>query len=125
MLPKQSVTAEMWGVLIGMEIVWNKGIRKVIVESDSAALISSINNSNCGQCHNRLIFRILDWKKKDWQVIFSHTYREGNRCADWLANWSFHHQELGTVMINHPPIELATIFSSDLAGASLSLFVNF
>ncbi|GAU48527.1 hypothetical protein TSUD_243050 [Trifolium subterraneum] len=35
-----------------------------------------------------LVQRIRNLLDLDWRVQFCHTWREGNRCADWLANFS-------------------------------------
>lgn len=36
-------------------------------------------------CFN-LIWQCKDLIARDWVVHFKHTYREGNRVVDWLAN---------------------------------------
>ena len=34
----------LWGVVIGLQIAWDLGLRKLMVECDSKALIDSITN---------------------------------------------------------------------------------
>ncbi|CAN1799415.1 Putative ribonuclease H protein At1g65750 [Linum perenne] len=58
--------AELRGVAIGLKLAWEAGARKVVVQADSRAAIA-------------LLLR-------NWEVVFHHTYREGNRTADFLAN---------------------------------------
>lgn len=54
--------AELWGVLKGLEMVRNRGIQNLVVESDSTAMITTIQNSIHGAPRNKLLRRILQWK---------------------------------------------------------------
>lgn len=79
--------AELWGIFRGLQIAWKLGIKKLIVESDSYSAIQSIT-AYIKEEHPRLclVHRIRDWIKKEWEVVILHTFREGNRSADWIAN---------------------------------------
>lgn len=58
----------------------------------------------------------LSWsKRKDWSLVFSHSYREGNRCADFLANWSLS-QGLGIHIVETHSRDLARIVLDDVLG---------
>jgi ribonuclease HI len=82
--------AEMWGMYIGMDLARRQGITHLQVESDSKVLVDMVTG-NCNANGNvpTLIRRIRDLKNMNWQVQINHTWREGNRSADWLANFSF------------------------------------
>lgn len=76
--------AELWGILKGVELAWNNGIRRLVVESYSASIISLLNGNKRGSRAglDKFIDRILDWKSRDRCVTFRHTLREGNSCTD-------------------------------------------
>lgn len=71
-----------------MKLAWQRGFRKLIIESDSAAIITIIQKGNHEVHAIKLLKLIFEWQQRDWDLKFCHTYREGNICADWLANWS-------------------------------------
>ncbi|KAJ1387637.1 Ribosomal protein S5 domain 2-type fold, partial [Sesbania bispinosa] len=52
------------------------------------------------------------WKQKHWNVMFSHTFREGNRIADWLAN-SAHSRPLGLHILPTPPRDCLDLIWQD------------
>lgn len=83
-----SYIAEMWGILQGLEVACLTGIRRLVVESDSATIIDLLRNGRNSPTRNSCLLRIFEWLEKDWQPQLVHTFREGNVCADWLANWS-------------------------------------
>ncbi|GAU47359.1 hypothetical protein TSUD_403620 [Trifolium subterraneum] len=59
---KSILFAEIMAVLHGLTICWENGYRKINCLSDSLQLIT-----------------------RDWEVVLSHTLREGSSCADVLA----------------------------------------
>jgi hypothetical protein len=66
-----------------------QGFTHLLVESDSKLLIDMVTES-CklnGNTHI-LVRRIRNFANLHRCVAFKHTWREGNRCADWLANYS-------------------------------------
>lgn len=83
-----AATAELWGIIKGMELAWNQGVRQLIVESDSVFIIANIISRKASGYRSSFFKQIGDWQNRDWNLIFSHTYREGNNCANWLANWA-------------------------------------
>ncbi|CAN1149046.1 hypothetical protein LINPERHAP2_LOCUS16805 [Linum perenne] len=55
----------MRGAIIGLQLAWELGQRKVVLQVDSRAAIQLL--------------------ERDWEVSIRHTYREGNHAADFLA----------------------------------------
>jgi hypothetical protein len=45
---------------------------------------------------------IKDVLPRDWRVRISHTLREGNVCADYLAKYGAHHNEAFTTIASPP-----------------------
>lgn len=74
--------AELWGVLKDMEVAWNIGIRKIIIESDSTSVINFLRQGKVTTSSNKFFKRIFYWQKKEWEVTYSHVLREGNACTD-------------------------------------------
>lgn len=100
--------AELWGILYGMEVVWRHGFRRIIVEADSLSIISSLRDGTVGSKRTKFFRRTFDWKNRDWDVKFSHTFREGNICANWLANWSLS-QDIGFLDISRSFGDLSSL----------------
>ncbi|PNX96857.1 receptor-like kinase [Trifolium pratense] len=81
--------AEMWGMYIRMDLARRQGISHLQVESDSKVLVDMVTEKcNVNGNISTLIKRIHDLKNMNWHVYFNHTWREENRSADWLANFS-------------------------------------
>lgn len=94
------------------------GLCKVIIESDSTSIITIINRGNHENHSHKILNQISDWQQWEWELKVCHTSREGNRCADWLANWSLD-QELGLHWLDVPPVGLARLIFSDASSASI------
>lgn len=110
--------AELWGMLCGLEVAWDLGIQKLEVESDSQTIISCIIAAKRDGHRHTLICLILDWTNMEWEVSFNRTYREGNICAEWLANWALR-RDPSIHVLDSPPRELASLISYDCFGDSI------
>lgn len=77
------VAVELWVILIGIQIAWNRGSKKLIVESDYLISISLLMHE-CPTFHNcfSLIHNIHEFVLDRGEVQWSHTLREGNQVAD-------------------------------------------
>jgi len=80
---------EMWDMNEGLKIARRQGFLQLIVESDSKLLVDIVT-SNCKLSGVSPILsrHICDLIDLPWQVHGNHTWREGNRSADWLAAFS-------------------------------------
>ncbi|CAN1746544.1 hypothetical protein LINPERHAP1_LOCUS2822 [Linum perenne] len=74
------------------------GIRKVAIQTDSAAAITLLQNVGVSR--------------------HSHVYREANQCADYLANLG-HSYCIGLHLFSSPDISLAHWLRYDLVGVAL------
>ncbi|CAN1128973.1 Putative ribonuclease H protein At1g65750 [Linum perenne] len=75
-LGRCSITrAELRGLIVGLDLAWEVGIRKLVARVDSTTVINLINAEE--------------------EPSHQHTYREGNRAADYLASLG-HSLPLGT-----------------------------
>ncbi|GAU24479.1 hypothetical protein TSUD_319560 [Trifolium subterraneum] len=83
---KSILFAEIMVVLHGLTICWENGYRKINCLSNSLQLVNLIRSGV--SLHHRFANEILSIRRlitRDWEVVLSHTLREGNSCADVLA----------------------------------------
>lgn len=71
--------------VLGLELAWSDGISHLYVESDSKLLIDMVtNNCKTNGTTPSLIWRIINILG----VEVHHTWREDNKIAYWLVNFS-------------------------------------
>ena len=87
---RDALHAEMWGLYLGLDMAWGEGIPHLIVESDSKVIDMVTNNCKINGTIPSLVQRIQEILRREWHTQVIHTWREGNRCADWLANFSLY-----------------------------------
>ncbi|EEF36128.1 conserved hypothetical protein [Ricinus communis] len=51
--------------------------------------------------------------KGDWDISFRHVHREGNSCADYLANMGFD-CDFGCHIVSAPPVSLRDLIEQDI-----------
>jgi len=83
---KDALHAELVAAMIAIEIAYQKGFRNIWLESDSQLVnLTFKSNSVVPWClkngWQNCLFRL-----RSMRFIVSHIYREGNACADILAN---------------------------------------
>ncbi|KAL9451462.1 hypothetical protein AB3S75_013097 [Citrus x aurantiifolia] len=78
---------EVWGLFQGLQLAWNIGIRQLRVKVDSRCTTKILATNNIHpNAYSSLIQGIKRLPNKDWQVSLSHSYRETNFAAYYLAN---------------------------------------
>ncbi|KAK4278982.1 hypothetical protein QN277_016750 [Acacia crassicarpa] len=75
-------------------------------------LQSHDRNHNADGGIARRIRRLL---AQEWQVRMTHVYREGNRCADFLASYVLR-LEVGIHVFQEPPDGITGLLSEDALG---------
>ena len=117
-----SVTAELWAIYIGLQLVWAKGFRKVLLESDCRVALGLIT----GDCvkidrNYNLTMHIRAMLGRDWEIVTGHVYREANCVADWLANFGLKRDliDRGADIITDPPTGLYLWLYYDLIGSTI------
>lgn len=80
--------AGLWGVFQSLQLTWNLGFKKVIVEKDSRTTFDLLEkqlksshplSSLANLCHSFL--------RRDWDIQFRHIFREANAAADFIASF--------------------------------------
>ncbi|CAN1336375.1 Putative ribonuclease H protein At1g65750, partial [Linum perenne] len=87
-LGKCSIThAEITGIVLGFERVWDAGIRRVEVQTDSKCAIQLLSyEGGLSNQHAAILGKFRRLKRRDWIIQLKHVYREANFLADHLAN---------------------------------------
>ena len=110
-----ALTAEAWGLLLGLEAWWNLGLRKIEAESDALQLVQLVNAGKHKEFRTEPWIRLNNWLERDWEVRILHTLREGNKCADKLASLCRHQRE-EVIYWRLPPEEIIGMLQDDQAG---------
>ncbi|CAL1356638.1 unnamed protein product [Linum trigynum] len=88
--------AELKGAAVGLQIAWDQGHRRVHLNLDSSTAVAIIKNcSDDYHRHGLLAIHVNNLLNRDWDVVVSHVYREGNCTADYLAEFG-HSLPFGT-----------------------------
>ncbi|GAU44619.1 hypothetical protein TSUD_378970 [Trifolium subterraneum] len=112
--------AEMWGMYIGMDLTTRKRITHLQVESDSKVLVDIVTgNCNVNENIPTLVRRIRDLTSMNWHVQINHTWREENKSADWLANYSLTLNSFDLHVLETPPRELQSLLFYDFSGTCM------
>ncbi|KAF7826680.1 ribonuclease H [Senna tora] len=120
---RNAIYAEIWGIFFEVRIAKEKGYPRVMIEVDSKSALELIvtESTNNQQLHT-MARRIREIAKYNWQVIFSHTIREGNKIVHALLNRG-HRVYLDIVMFDNPPRWCSDLYQDDLSGLGLSRLV--
>ncbi|CAI0549874.1 unnamed protein product, partial [Linum tenue] len=78
--------AELEGLVKGLQVAWNEGLRCIMVQTDSQTAIKLIKESDNRHPHFLLVQEARRLLALNWQVQLLHIYREGNFIADYLAS---------------------------------------
>uniref|UniRef100_A0A6N2L8Y9 RNase H type-1 domain-containing protein n=1 Tax=Salix viminalis TaxID=40686 RepID=A0A6N2L8Y9_SALVM len=118
--------SELWAIYVELQLTWEKGFRKVILESDSKVVVGIINEDNMKVDRNyNLVMQIKDMLGRDWEVRTIHIYREANCVADWLTNFglTLYLIDRGSDIITDPSAEIYILLYYDLIGSTISRLI--
>ncbi|CAN1149154.1 Putative ribonuclease H protein At1g65750 [Linum perenne] len=78
--------AELRGAMTGLQIAWDRGFRRIIVQLDSRVAVQLLlGDGEDSHQHSSEIASFREMLDRDWMIKVEHIYREGNRAADYLA----------------------------------------
>ncbi|CAN1792273.1 Putative ribonuclease H protein At1g65750 [Linum perenne] len=119
-----SVTrAELRGAVLGLELAWSKGFRNVELQLDSRAAIALIQQDDDPSHQHALeVMAVQELCRRDWMVRIRHTYREGNKGADFLANRG-HDFPFGVHLFPLVDCNLAYLLRHDCLGVSSPRYI--
>lgn len=107
---------ELWAIFTMVTLAWDRGWRRIMVESDSLVAVNLINEG-CAILHPyaSLVNQIRVFLARDWNVVCVHILREANQVADCLANES-HVLSLGLHCSETPPPSCLNLLFFDRMG---------
>ncbi|CAN1227754.1 Putative ribonuclease H protein At1g65750 [Linum perenne] len=78
--------AELRGAMTGLQIAWDRGFWRIIVQLDSCVAVQLLlGDGEDSHQHSSEIASSREMLDRDWMIKVEHIYREGNRVADYLA----------------------------------------
>ncbi|CAN0926089.1 Putative ribonuclease H protein At1g65750, partial [Linum grandiflorum] len=108
--------AEIRGAIFGLKLAWDLGFRHVQLQLDSTAAISAITGKDSSDLrHRSCIEEARELFSRDWSLHVIHTFREGNKAADRLANHG-HSLSFGFHPIHILPREVFDCIRTDSMG---------
>lgn len=115
-----SFLAELWGLREGLLLAKNRGISKLIAETDSETMVQVLRRDGMSTINSNVLVtdcKLLLDHFQDSKVV--HIFREGNQCADYLANIG-QSSPFGTTILDHPPEGLTDFLQRDASGLAFS-----
>ncbi|CAL1360326.1 unnamed protein product [Linum trigynum] len=113
-----AVLAELWAFSHGLDLAWKEGHRAIKIETDSQLAIQLIERRHDPiHPHATLLAGIRKRISREWLIRIVHTYREGNRAADWLSKHSLVYP-YGVYELAEPPNGLKQVLRDDMLGAT-------
>ncbi|XP_019162021.1 PREDICTED: uncharacterized protein LOC109158590 [Ipomoea nil] len=95
--------AEAWAILVGLRMAAHYGASKIVVESDSIAVIRALNSGYHAAGRWGNIMKVCKRASSHFEKVeFSHIVREQNRVADKLADHALTHA-MGSNWFEQPP----------------------
>ncbi|CAL1388604.1 unnamed protein product [Linum trigynum] len=118
-----AVLAELWAIYYGLELTWKLGHRVVKLASDSQLAIQLIQERHDPIHPYATLLNLIRRKSgQDWLVSLTHTYREGNRVADWLSKHSLVYP-YGMCELVDPPMGVVPLLQDDIMGVTFERWV--
>ncbi|CAI0374831.1 unnamed protein product [Linum tenue] len=72
---------------MGLQRAWDEGYRKVQLQLDSQVAVKLLQDTGYrDHAQAGVLSRAHELISREWEVDIKHIYREGNKCADFLAN---------------------------------------
>ncbi|CAN1163084.1 Putative ribonuclease H protein At1g65750 [Linum perenne] len=109
--------SELRAIVEGMKLAWNKGVRRLRIQTDSKAAVAMLSKPyNANSQHAGFIEQFSELSSQDWEISIHHIYREANCAADHLANRG-HSLGLGIHVFEFPDVSLQYWLRFDLVGS--------
>lgn len=115
-----SFMAELWGLREGLIVARNHDFNNIVAETDSEAVAQTLNKEE-DHSLNTLIADCRDLLGHFQNAEVTHVYREGNQCADYLANLA-QSAHWGTSLLDSPPDGILNLLHRDSQGVTTSRF---
>ncbi|KAF7812935.1 ribonuclease H [Senna tora] len=105
--------AELWGIHHGLNLAWNMGWKRIIMESDSLVAVKKIRESQqCDANESPILDSIRRLLRREWVVKMNYIPRASNSCADKLAKHGLSF-DVGICILDCPPLSLTEALRMD------------
>lgn len=120
-----SVLAELGGLVHGLKLAQSLHLQRIIVELDSEVVISMIRMRRSLSLYPKPLLdeALVLIDDTGWICSVNHTYREGNRSADCLANLG-HYGPLSCTRLERVPPQLSLCLEEDVRGVLFLPFLS-
>lgn len=120
------IWSELWALRLGIILACDLCLTRVIFELDSSVVVHMVHTGTSSTCFLRpLLQEVVSFLKlPDWETSVIHSYREGNRCVDLLANLG-HGGSFTWCVLNEAPHSLRLLLLEDAMGCSSPRLVSF
>ncbi|XP_019163505.1 PREDICTED: uncharacterized protein LOC109159849 [Ipomoea nil] len=117
-----SFIAELWGIREGLRLAKNRGYDKLIAETDSLSTTQVLHNSSGNTPEADTLIADCKTLMQSFLVFeLKHVLREGNQCADYLANLG-QGASWGTTILDQPPDDIKPLLVRDANSVTFSRF---
>lgn len=111
-----NMAAELFGARQGLQLAWEKGFRRVVLELDASTAIQRIEDPvDLNHHYGSLISDCKELMSRDWDCRLSHTLREGNACASFFSKAAAN-DAYGLRVLESPPEGLRSLLFNDVIG---------
>ncbi|KAL4326271.1 hypothetical protein GQ457_11G005490 [Hibiscus cannabinus] len=104
--------AELWAIHDALQRAWDRGLRKINLESDCLDAVRILNGKSTSLLGNGLVATIFKLLRYDWTVSISHINRACNGVADRLATLS-KANNIDDLQLLEPPIEVLSLMQME------------
>lgn len=114
-----SLSAELWGLREGLRLAKSLNLSNIVVQLDASVVVNFLTQGiPPTHLNSVLVQEASALVKGDWVREITHVYREGNRCADFLANFG---QDIpqGSLVLMEPPAGLLPLIEHDANGIAI------
>lgn len=111
-----SFTVELWGLREGVRLLRELGVSKVVVELDSKAAVDLLAKPRRENADEDILVADCRYLSSMINHIkYTHVLREGNACADYLANLG-QNLQWDTAFLEDPPEGILGLLEVDTGG---------
>ncbi|KAK4274018.1 hypothetical protein QN277_017310 [Acacia crassicarpa] len=99
-------------MLLGLNLAWDEGFRRVLVESDSRILVMKLLQRKHDRYSTMVYQQIIEMLARDWEVKIAHVPRIQNALADGLAKEGLKSSSI----LSNCPRDLWRVLSNECMG---------
>ncbi|KAK5811264.1 hypothetical protein PVK06_026591 [Gossypium arboreum] len=110
-----AITTELWAILHGLRIAWQKGYTKVIIESDNKSVVAMLTDVSIESSSlTTLVQRIKEECRGNWTVKIQHIFHKVNKVADYIVSYSMKKYDME--IIDFPMFDVRQLLLEDKMG---------